>query len=69
MSNLNKKPMTQSERSEKYKKSKNIKRLSIDLQPDEYELIINNAKNMNMCYKHLIIKSVEYVVKNGIKLD
>ena len=69
MDNLNKKAMTQSERSEKYKKMQNIKRRSIDRQPEEYELIINNAKNMNMRYKHLIIKSVEYVVNNGIKLD
>ena len=69
MDNLNKKAMTQSERNSRYRNSKNIKRLSIDLQPDEYELIINNAKNMNMRYKHLIIKSIEYVVKNGIKFD
>ena len=68
MDNLNKKAMTQSERSSRYRNSKNIKRIVVDLKPEEYDMIGNYCKNNNIAKTRFIVKCCKYVIDNKIDI-
>ena len=64
MDNLNKKPMIQSERNSRYRNSKNIQRIVVDLKPEEYDMIGNYCKNNNIAKTRFIVKCCKYVIDN-----
>lgn len=64
MYNLNKRSMAQSERIEKYKKSKNIQIIVIDLRLKEYDIIGNYCKDNNISKTRFIVKYCKYVIDN-----
>ena len=68
MDNLNKKPMTQSERNSRYKNRKNIKRIVVDLKPEEYDMIGNYCKNNKIAKTRFIVKCCKYVIDNKIDI-
>lgn len=68
MDNLHKKS-TQAERTKKYKNSKQIKQLNMDLNPEEMQLFENVLKKYNMRKKQFFVSACKYCIDHDINFD
>ena len=68
MNKLHKKPMSQSERSNNYKKRNNIQRIVLDLKPDDYNIIDNFCKNNNISKARFIVNCCKFCIDNNIDI-
>ena len=59
---------SQTARNRKYKDSKNIKQMNIDLKPNEIEMINNGKEKYGMGKKEFIVKCCKYCIDNNIDL-
>lgn len=64
-----KKAMSQIERNAKYKKSNNIYRLSIDLKPEDKQMLDSATAEYGLTRKEFIVNCCKYCIDNGIKFD
>lgn len=67
MDNLHKRS-TQAERTKKYKNSKQIKQLNMDLNPEEMQLLENVLKKYNMRKKQFFVNVCKYCIDHDVDL-